>query len=186
MKFTPTAVLCALVTLASPLAAQDHQAARKVGVGITVPDVGVMLPINVSRHLRVEPFVDFFAARADFPATSDTVWQSSTEIGVGLFSVATPEDRFAVYFGPRIGYLHGSTKVNGSAGQDATTSKGWFVAGAIGAEYSMVPRFSIGGEAKIQFNHASSSSSNGSLGIGPSLFARSSFSSGALVVRFYL
>jgi hypothetical protein len=185
MNSTPFAMVCALVSLAVPLAAQDHQATRRVGVGITVPDIGVLLPINVAPHLRLEPFVDFFAARADFPVTSDTAWQSSTQIGLGLFSVAAPQERLAVYFGPRIGYLHGSTKVNGSVGQTSTTSKGWFLAGAIGAEYSMVARFSMGAEAKVQFNHTSSTS-NGSLDIGPSLFARSWFSSGALVVRFFL
>ena len=154
-------------------------------MGITVPDVGVLFPINVGPHLRLEPFVDFFATRADFPVTSDTAWDASTQIGLGVFSVATPQERLGVYFGPRIGYLHGSTKVDGSGGQTSTTSKGWFVAGAIGAEYSMVSRFSMGAEAKIQYNHTSSSSS-GSLNIGPSLFARSWYSSGALVVRFYL
>lgn len=185
MRSTPVAMLCAFVTLTLPLAAQDHRAARRVGVGITVPDVGVLLPINVGPHLRLEPFVDFFAARVDYPVTSDTVWDASTQIGLGLFSVAAPQEQFAVYFGPRIGYLHGSTRFNGPPGQTSTTSKGWFVAGAIGGEYSVVSRFSVGGEAKVQFNHTSSSS-NGSSGIGPSLLARSWFSSGALVVRFYL
>ena len=185
MRSTPVVMLCALGTLVLPLAAQDHQVARRVGVGITVPNVGVLVPINIGLHLRLEPFVDFFATRADYPVTSDTAWQSSTEIGVGLFWVTARQERLALYFGPRIGYLHGSTKVNGSVGQTSTTSKGWFGAGAIGAEYSMVSRFSIGGEAKVQFNHTSSSS-NGSLSVAPSLFARSWFSSGALVVRFYL
>lgn len=185
MRSTSVAMCCAIVTLTLPLAAQDHQAARRVGVGITVPDIGVLVPINVSPHLRLEPFVDFFAGRVDFPVTLDTAWESSTQIGLGLFSVATPEDRLAVYFGPRIGYLHGSTKVNGSAGQSSTTSNGWFLAGAIGGEYSMLSRFSLGAEAKVQFDHTSASS-RGSGNIGPSLFARSWFSSGALVVRFYL
>ncbi|HEY6926799.1 MAG TPA: hypothetical protein VI653_25160 [Steroidobacteraceae bacterium] len=185
MRSTSVAMCCALVTLTLPLAAQDHQAARRVGIGITVPDVGVLLPINIGRHLRLEPFVDFFAARADFPVTADTSWESSTQIGLGLFSVAAPQEQLAVYFGPRIGYLHGSTKVSGSGGQTSTTSKGWFVAAALGGEYRLVSRFSLGAEAKVQFNHTSSSSS-GSLNIGPSLFARSVFSSGALVVRFYM
>lgn len=186
MRSTPVAMLCALVTLALPLAAQAHRPARRVGVGITVPDFGVLVPINVGPHLRLEPFVDFYADRADFPVTSDTVWQSSTEIGLGLFSVAAPEEQLAIYFGPRIGYLHGSTKFNGPPGQTSTTSKGWFVAGAIGGDYSVVSRFSVGGEAKVQFNHTSSSSNGSSTSIGPSLFARSWYSSGALVVRFYL
>lgn len=187
MRSEPLVAICALATLTWPLAAQDHSHARRVGVGITVPDIGLSFPINAASHFRIEPFVDFFAARADFPVTSDTSWESSTQIGVGLFLMTTSQERLAVYFGPRIGYLHGSTRVNGSsvpAGQASTTSKGWFAAGAIGGEYSVVSRFSVGAEAKVQFNHTSSTSS-GTANIGPSLFARSLFTSGAVVVRFY-
>ena len=187
MRSAPLVAICALATLALPLAAQDHPHTRRVGVGITVPDIGLSFPINVGSHFRLEPFVDFFATRVDFPVTTDTSWQASTQIGVGLFLMTTSQERFAIYFGPRIGYLHGSTKVNGSSvpgGQASTTSKGWFGAAAIGGEYSIVSRFSVGGEAKVQFDHTSSTSS-GTANLGPSLFARSLFTSGALVVRFY-
>jgi len=47
-----------------------------------------------------------------------------------------------------------------------------------------VPGLSVGGEAKIEFDHSSSSSS-GSTSIAPNLYARNWFSSGALVLRFY-
>jgi len=184
MRTTSVVTLCTLATLAVPLAAQGHPAARRLGVGITVPDIGVLLPINVGRHVRLEPLLDFFTARADFPVSSDTAWESSTQIGLGLFMTTAPQEQFTVYFGPRIGYLHGSTKVNGPSGQTSTTSSGWFVAGALGGEYSVVSRFSVGGELKIQFDHTSASA-NGTASIGPSLVARSLFSSGALVVRFY-
>ena len=182
MSAKPVVILCAVATLTLPLAAQDH--ARRVGVGISVPDIGVLLAINVSTHFRLEPYVDFLSARADYPVTSDTAWDSHTVIGLGVFSVAHPQERLNMYFGPRFGLLHGSTRVNGSAGQTSTTSSGWFIAGAIGGEYSPAPAFSVGAEAKIQYDHTSSSSS-GSTSIGPSLYARSWFSSGALFVRFY-
>ena len=149
-----------------------------------MPDVGAFVPINVSARFRLEPYVDFSSTRADYPVTSDTTWSSSTQIGMGLFAVARHQERLAIYFGPRVGFLRGSTKLSGSGGQTSTKSSGWFLAGAVGAEYSPEPRFSVGGEAKVQFNHTSSSSS-GSTSIAPSLFARSMFSSGALVVRFY-
>jgi len=184
MRSTPIAVFFAFAALTTSLAAQSHPGARRVGVGITVPDLGLFLPISATSHVRLEPFVDFFSARADFPVTSDTSWESSTQVGLGLFATNTPRDRFSMYFGPRIGYLHGSTRVNGPSGQSSTTSSGWFIAGAIGGEYSVVPQFSVGAEAKVQFDHTSSSST-GTASIGPSLFARSTFSSGALVVRFY-
>jgi hypothetical protein len=75
-------------------------------------------------------------------------------------------------------------RINGSGGQTSTKSSGWFLAGAIGGEYSPARELSVGGEAKIEFDHSSSSSS-GSTGIAPNLYARSWYSSGGLVVRFY-
>lgn len=183
MRTTPLAVFCAVAVFTLPLGAQGPTPPR-IGLGITLPDVGVFLPINVSARFRLEPYVDFNSTRADYPVTSDTTWHSSTQVGVGLFAVARHQEKLAIYFGPRVGLLQGSTKLNGSGGQTSTKSSGWFVAGAIGAEYSPEPRFSVGGEAKLQFVHTSSSSS-GSTSIAPSLFARSTFSSGAFVIRFY-
>ncbi len=184
MSANPFALFCAVAAFTLPLAAQGQTRASAVGVGITVPDVGVLLPINVSQHLRVEPYVDFYSTRADYPVTSDTAWASHTRIGLGLFAVVHSRERVGVYFGPRFGLLRGSTRVNGSAGQTSTTSSGWFLGGAIGGEYTPVSGLSVGGEAKIEFDHSSSSSS-GSTSIPPNLYARSWFSSGALVVRFY-
>jgi hypothetical protein len=181
---TSSAVCCVVAILAGPLAAQRDTLAPVVGVGITVPNIGLLLPINISRHVRLEPYVAFFSARADYPVTSDTAWQSDVRIGLGVFSVAHPRERLDVYFGARGGMLHGSSKVNGSGGQTSTTSSGWFLGGAIGGEYQPAPGLSVGGEAKIEFDHTSASSS-GSASIAPALFARTWFSSGALVVRFY-
>src|SRR2546428_2490192 len=142
MSAKPVVILCAVATLTLPLAAQDH--ARRVGVGISVPDIGVFLPINVSAHFRLEPYVDFLSARADYPVSSDTAWDSHTLVGLGVFSVAHPQERLNMYFGPRFGLLHGSTRVNGSAGQTSTTSSGGFIAGAIGGEDKPGPVLGVG------------------------------------------
>src|SRR5207244_3478841 len=91
--------------LATPLAAQEAGHGPVVGVGITVPDVGLLLPINVSAHFRLEPYVLFYSARSDFPATSDTEWISRTQLGLGVFSVTRPGETVRVYFGARVGLL---------------------------------------------------------------------------------
>lgn len=184
MSVVPVAVCCALAVVTLPLAAQDQANSPVVGVGVSVPDVGVRLPINVSRHVRIEPYVDLSSSRADYPITSDTLWASYTRIGLGLFAVAHRRERVGLYFGPLFGRLRGSTRINGSGGQSSTKSSGWFLAGAIGAEYAVVTGFSAGAEAKIEYDHSTSSSS-GSGSIPPSLYARSWYSAGALVVRFY-
>src|SRR3989442_6279758 len=181
MSAKPVVILCAVATLTLPLAAQDH--ARRVGVGISVPDIGVFLPINVGAHFRRAPYVDFLSARADYPVTSDTAWDSHTIVGLGVFSVAHPQERLNMYLGPRFGLLHGSTRVNGSAGQTSTTSSGWFIAGAIGGEDSPAPAFSVGAEAKIQYDHTSSSSSGSNRNCSK-LYSRSWVLSRALFVRF--
>src|SRR5258706_11416160 len=171
MRATPLVVFWAVAAFTVPLAAQGRAPAPVVGDGITVPDVGVLLPINVIQHVRLEPYVIVYSTRADYPVTSDTTWASHVRIGLGLFSVSHPREHLGLYFGPRVGLLRGSTKINGSGGQTSTKRSGWFLAGALGGEDSPVPGLSVGGEAKIEFDHSSSSSS-GSTSIAPNLYAR--------------
>lgn len=185
MHATVCATLAALASLTSALAAQEPR--RVVGVGITVPDVGLLLPIDVSEHFRIEPYVLFYAVRVDFPVSSDTTWDSHTRLGVGLFSVTRPIETVRIYVGPRFGLLRGSTSLNGpSFGKTTVDNSGWFLGGAIGGEYRPVAQISIGGEAKIEYVHTSASSSGaGTVSIAPDLVARNWYSTGALVVRFY-
>ena len=184
MRTTSLVVLCAAAAFTLPLGAQGPTPGPRIGFGITVPDLGVLVPINLSAHLRIEPYMNFLSARADYPLTSDTLWVSRTQIGVGLFSVAQPEEKLAIYFGPRLGLLWGSSNANGSSGSGSTTNNGWFLAAAVGGEYSPAPRFSVGAEAKLEFDHTTSAA-GGASGLPPSLDARAWYSSGALVMRFY-
>jgi hypothetical protein len=184
MRATHIAVACALTLTAGPLAAQAAAPARRIGVGVSLPDVGLFLPINISSRLRVEPFVNAQSSRADYTSSSDTTWYSFTQVGLGVFVLAHPQERLTVYFGPRGGLLRGSRKQNGTTGQGESEDSGWFIAGAGAAEYAPVPRFSLGAEAKIQYDHATSSTS-GAVPVGPAVFARSWFTSGVFFVRFY-
>jgi hypothetical protein len=173
------------VLLAAPLAAQER--APVVGVGITLPDFGLLLPIDVSPHFRLEPYVWFYSERADYPASTDTIWSTSTRFGLGVFSVSRPGEPVRIYFGPRVGLLWGSNRVDGpTGGQQKTSGNGWFAGGAIGGEYSPTGHISVGGEAKIEYEHSSSTTSGpGTANVPPNLFARAWFSSGSVVVRFY-
>ena len=184
MRATLLVVAAVLSFSIRPLHAQVAARAHEVGIGVTIPDVGLFVPINVSAHVRVEPYVNFQSSRADYPITADTLWSSFALIGLGIFSVVHPQEHFSIYFGPRVGLLRGSRKENGGSGQGSSDDSGWFVAGAVGGEYSPAPRFSLGAEAKVQYDHSSSSAS-GAFNVGPTLFAHSWFSSSAFVVRFY-
>jgi hypothetical protein len=172
------------VVLLVAVTAQAPVAPRRIGVGVTMPDVGFFVPINLSARVRVEPYVNFQSTRFE-PSSTDTTWFSFTQLGLGLFSVSHPQERISLYFGPRGGLLRGSRKQsNGGGGEATSKDKGWFIAGALGGEYSPADRLSMGAEARIQYDHASSESS-GAFELGPSLYSRSWYSSGSLVVRFY-
>lgn len=179
------ATLAAFTSLASGLAAQEPR--RVVGVGITVPDVGLLLPINVSDHVRIEPYLLFYSLRADFPVSSDTTWSSHTRLGVGIFSVTRPTETVRIYVGPRFGLLWGSESVNGpTIGKNTVDNSGWFAGAAIGGEYSPVARISVGGEARVEYLHTSTSSSGAATAdVSPNLPANEWYSTGALVIRFY-
>lgn len=186
MNATPLAVCCAVVILATPVAAQRDTLVPEVGIGITVPDIGLLLSLDVTPRIRVEPYIAFTSQRADYPVSSDTLRQSETRIGLGLFSVMRPVEHFEAYVGPRGGLLYGSTSLNGTGagGLTSTSSSGWFIAAAIGGAYAPVRRLSFGGEARIQYDHSTASGS-GTVSIAPALYSRSWYSSGVLVVRFY-
>jgi len=182
----PVAVACAVALSAVSLAAQGQAPAHRVGVGITVPDAGLFVPINVSSHVRLEPYINFQSTRTDYVVSPafDTVWTSFTQIGLGILSVMHPEERVSLYFGPRGGLLRASRRQNATGSASESKDTGWFMAAAVGGEYSPAPRFSVGAEARIQYDHVSSSAS-GSFPGGPNLYARSWFSAGGLFVRFY-
>ena len=186
MHTKPVAVACAVALSAVPLSAQVQAPAHRVGVGITVPDVGLLVPINVTWHVRLEPYINFQSTRTDYPPVSafDTVWTSYTQIGLGIFAVLHPEERVSLYFGPRGGWLRASRRENATGNQSDEKDTGGFMAAALGGEYSPAPRFSVGAEARIEYDHASSSSSGPFPG-GPQLYARNWFSAGGLFLRFY-
>ena len=187
MTTRPLAVVALLAALTAPLPAQENGRSPVVGVGITVPDFGLLLPINVSPHFRLEPYVLFYSDRADYPLSSDTVWASHTRVGLGVFSVEHPGETVRVYFGPRLGLVWGSRRVGGpTVGQRESSGHGWLAGGAIGGEYSPVARISVGGEAMIEYEHMSSSTSgSGAANLPTNVFARAWYSNGSLVVRFY-
>src|SRR2546429_7338476 len=158
MTTRPLAALSLLAALAAPLPAplpaQDR--GPVVGVGITMPAFGLLLPINVSAHFRLEPYVLFYSERADYPASGDTVWASHTRVGLGVFSVGHPGETGRVYVGPRLGLLWGSNKLDGpTAGQRSATPHGRVAGGAIGGENRPRPRPGGGGAAARPYGHTS-------------------------------
>ena len=133
-----------------PQATSDHRAQIGVGVSITEvsalvasPTIEVYLPIQVGPNIRIEPSLGLFT---DDQPTGGTDTKNIT-LGVGVFvqqKVAPPVD---LYVGGRLklNFASADTGAADDSGTDFT------LAAAIGGEYYLVPKFSIGLEGQLGF-----------------------------------
>ena len=152
-------------------AQDDH----KVGVGISLEPtrlfllssstltfistpVNVYLPISLSPTTRLEPDAGLFSFSDDNSGSGYTDKESGSiiRIGVGLLFTSPLDNGFRMYWGPRVGaYLVSSKQESGSPyspNSTSTTSETDIVlSGVIGAEQMVGSRFSVGGEAQVNY-----------------------------------
>jgi hypothetical protein len=148
-------VALAALALAAPAFAQqqpppasEHRSQLGIGVSITPsavvsPTIEVYLPIQVGPALRIEPSLGIATVNQPTGGT-DT---SDITLGVGVFlqqRVAQPVD---LYVGGRLKLNFAS--VDTGATDDSGTD--FIIAAAIGGEYYLVPKFSIGLEGQLGF-----------------------------------
>jgi hypothetical protein len=127
--------------LATPALAQD--ARRQFGIGISITpeaDAGlspveVYAPINIAPQLRLEPSLGL--------RTGDD--SSDITLGVGGFYVAPLAQQVDLYMGGRLKLNFADDDANDESGTDVS------IAGALGGEYYLVPRFSVGLEGQLGF-----------------------------------
>jgi hypothetical protein len=149
----------AALALAAPAAAQEARA--KIGVGVAIdsfaqggPTVEVYLPIDITPQFRLEPSLGI--STTDRPAGQTD--SSDVTVGLGAFmlqKVAAPVD---VYFGGRLklNFAHVSPPVGPSdSGTDV------ILAAAVGGEYYLVPKFSLGLEGQLGYYSNSSAAKAG-------------------------
>lgn len=156
------AVALAALALATPALAQDSSGRGTVGIGISIvplesgssptPTVEVYVPIRLVPQLRLEP--SFGIQTADRPFGNGRVDTRDVTVGLGLFfvqRVAAPVDFYA---GGRVklNFAKVDDGVNENTGTDV------IVAGALGGEYYLVPKFSVGLEAELGYYSRSSAS----------------------------
>ncbi len=145
---------------AAPVASATEKDAVKVGLGLgfapfnlnsvqgvlNAPPVSIYVPIDIGPQLRIEPSLGFWTFSGDqnvISPSSGYVW----DLAVGGFYLFPPSGGFGVYAGGRLGFsFQGLTEAGGNT---KTTETDFFIKGALGAEYHVVPKFSLGAEAQL-------------------------------------
>jgi hypothetical protein len=141
------ALALAALALATPALAQD--AARpQFGIGIAIvpldspgQTIEVYAPINVAPQLRLEPSLGI--STSDGPG-NDT---SNFTLGLGAFYVSRLAAQLDMYAGGRLKLNFASV----DAGTTDDSGTDISLAGALGGEYYLVPRFSLGLEGQLGF-----------------------------------
>lgn len=151
-------IAAALATLvvAGPAAAQQAQARPTIGLGISIDPfadttfpgalaaggtVQIYLPMQISPQLRVEPSLGIFTS--DGPA-GDADYSNLT-LGVGVFLTNRVAPAVDVHMGGRLKLNFAS--VDFGPVDDSGTDLA--LAAAIGGEYYLAPKFSLGLEGQL-------------------------------------
>jgi hypothetical protein len=151
----------------------------RVGFGASISSIsgavspGFLIPIDAIAHFRIEPEIAYSRSKNELTTTSSipiitpglgftpvlvsatstsTVTSTSTTIGTGVFFVDA-RDRVRLQYGARFGYVHSSTAPAIAPSSSSTTSRqsGYFVGPAIGGEYFLADRFSLGAELHLRY-----------------------------------
>ncbi len=172
------ALAVAVPAHAAPAYTSDSER-PKLGVGVGIYPFGteilgapvdIYVPIMLAPQFRLEPFVGFLTS------SNDARDQSDLTIGAGFFFVQRIAQPADMYLGGRVMLNFASTKPNGGSSSSGTD---FAIAAAAGAEYYLVPKFSIGLEAQLGF-YSQSKESNAQ-GLGTTGF----FTNGVGFLRFY-
>lgn len=125
-----------------PFAPLNISGARAAPVG-----AGLYLPIQIGPYLRVEPSLSILTFSQN-PAND----LSAVGIGAGVFYyfVPAPVQQVGFYMGPRLNLYFLRNKQANPPGADVETKETDFqLAGVLGGEYFVAPRFSVGAEAQL-------------------------------------
>lgn len=175
MRPIQAAVLLVMVAGVAPLSAQttSTRGGFHAGAGVSVSTTSdtlvpqFLVPIDVMSHLRVEPELAYWRRENRRTSDSDVIIArssstaqtlSSTSVGAGLFLVQTRE-KLNLQYGARLGYVRIATDIVQTSvtpastltGTTSSTLPGFFVGPALGGEYFLSDRFSIGVELHLRY-----------------------------------
>jgi hypothetical protein len=172
MKKTLFAI-AALLLATSASAAEGGKPFLGVGVaigggtlaGVTPPAVSIpagvnriLIPINVTSALRVEPFLGYTQRREKNtanPLGDDTRWASLLSLGAGVYLTKDVGASVELYGGGKLSIFRVAAAREDKAdpANDYDHSAfGFGLAAVGGAEYYFSPRFSLGVEAELGFD----------------------------------
>lgn len=147
-------------------AAVATTAAADVGIGASAKtdSATVYIPITVGRFM-VEPYVRATERESESLATTGATLSFTTaiaseldasDIGVGVFRVVSLAERMSLYYGGRLARIDQEAKSFSAAGvntvpafgqpSETSSAEGHSIIPALGFQYNVVERFSIGAE----------------------------------------
>lgn len=159
--------------------------AAKTGIGVSVQGDGgtIYIPIEVSKHFRLEPTL-FFSHSENEYEEGDKSSYTTMQFDLGLFGKSEIYEQLNTYYGARIGYIYSQQDRSSSFFSDYDSeTHGVNIAPTLGIEYFFSERFSVGGEVAWYFRYSEDNSSSS----GPVL-PEESISTGTdsrLIARFY-
>lgn len=168
MRSTSRFALAALAALAvsSPASAQQQRPRVGVGVGLgtfdfnvsalangfpaAVPD-SIYVPIALGPTFRIEPQIGVATLNQD-TGYNPSVETSVVSIGLGAFWLIPASDQLDVYVGGRVVRTSYSSKLkfDPPRGTETTDGADMRIIPAVGGEFSLHPRFSLGAEVQLQ------------------------------------
>jgi hypothetical protein len=159
-------VALAALALTTPASAQQGRPRLGIGVGIStfdfnlttlatgfpasVPD-SIYVPINLAPTFRIEPEVGAATLKQSSGSGVTSVETSVVSLGIGLFFLMPASPELDIYVGGRLVRTSFSSilKAPGSP-DDKTEGADIRVSPAVGGEYSLHRRFSLGAEVQLQ------------------------------------
>lgn len=193
------AAVAALAFAPSALAQQKDAVKVGLGVGLNlnqliqpsslnwtgVAPVAVYVPIQISPHFRVEPWLGFWTySQNDYPGrASDMSWRA-WDLGVGGMWYFQPASPLGLYLGGRLGL----TFSGGETDPGVTVSETDFRIQAVsGAEYFLAPKFSVGAELQLGVTlYGDPSTKTAGVTVTPSRNLSSWQTNGVIFLRYFL
>ena len=144
-----TLVFAAL--LLSPVAAAAQEKGQ-VGVFMGYPSLGLVW--QATERIGVRPEIGFSSGSGETELSESS--SSSVSLGASILFYAAKRENAALYFAPRYAYSHStsefeSTSPFGGDGALKIKSNSSQLSGSVGAQYWLGKRFSLFGEAGIQY-----------------------------------
>lgn len=165
-KWILSIVICSSVA-AAPAVAQEADGSFGIGIGIqpfsliddgsvlAVTAPSIYVPVMVTENVMLEPSLGLMRVSSEETdgtntfSTSRSIWR----LGLGVLLTMPFGDEGRGYFGPRVGLYRLSESQESGSFDQSEKRLNLSLAGVTGAEFFLADRFSLGGEAGLEYVH---------------------------------